>query len=402
MKMIRAAILLASALLTASALSAQDERIDTPWRLSYFPYLTLSPNDGVMGIARMIYFQQADWGGRLSLQSSVAVEAGYSTRDAWLGRVTWSEPLLAPGWRMKVHAEAGHRPRFGDPDEEIGRKHAEAWVEVTRRVTGPLHLAMRGAVQHETMDLTMGQRDRLYPGLAGSFPPLPAAPGLPVELIQTAVSARAALVVDLRDREFEINSGMLAELGGFVGSAADQPDGSFLGLYGHLRGWATPMERTRITGRAGFRLLPYTDALAPRHELPQWEMPFTTTGGPQSHRGLAIGEKPGRGLLLAGLEGRYDVLNMGELGAITVLGFADGARVFSDPPILTGCIEGSGCFLPAGSARDDGDLRLTTKGWDWSIGGGIALRVLRAATLNVTAASSDHGTRWYISSGWAW
>ena len=35
-------------------------------------------------------------------------------------------------------------------------------------------------------------------------------------------------------------------------------------------------------------------------------------------------------------------------------------------------------------------------------GGGIAIRVMRAAQLVVTAARGDGVTRWYVSSGWSW
>ena len=64
----------------ASPLAAQDttateQPTAVPWRLSYFPYLTVSPNDGLMGIARAIVFRQAEYGDRISLRDAVATSA---------------------------------------------------------------------------------------------------------------------------------------------------------------------------------------------------------------------------------------------------------------------------------------------------------------------------------------
>ncbi len=390
-------------LLVASgpAVSAQSERIDVPWRLSYFPYLTVSPNDGVMGIARAVYFQQADWGGRLSLQRSVEVEAGYSTRDAWKGSLVWSEPLIADGWRLKAQASIGHQPRFGNPDDRVERDHAGAWLEVTRRISGPLHVAVRGAIQREKLEMTLGQHDLLYPGIPYETPPTFMAPNsTPTTIDQTTRSGRLALVLDLRDREYDVNSGALIEGGLMYGSQSHWLDTPNIGVYGHVRGWVTPRERTRVTGRVAARAMTGSEEVAHWHEMPQWETPFTTFGGPNSHRGMAVGELAGRSLLLAGLEVRHDILNVGELGAVSLLAFTDGGKSFRDRPGPAIC-PGPEC-PPLVGGEHPGTFIFTLKDWDWSYGGGIGLRVMRAAMLNITAASSDHGTRFYISSGWAW
>src|SRR5690606_26782194 len=167
---------------------------EAPWRLSYFPYFTVSPNDGLMGIARAIWFRQAQWGDRVTLNNSVAVEAGYSTRDAWLARATWANPRLADGWRVVAHAEVGHEPRFGDPDAPIEHDRALAWVDVTRRLHGPVHFALRGGLRHDA-----------YPDIEGADN-------------EADATVRGALVVDLRDREFEVNRGMLLEGGVIFGN----------------------------------------------------------------------------------------------------------------------------------------------------------------------------------------
>jgi hypothetical protein len=346
------ALLLGSLVCPAARLTAQDR---APWRLSYFPYLTASPNDGVMGIARAIGFQQAGWGERLTLQQYVAVDAGYSTRGSWLATATWGAPLLAEGWRLMARLEAGHQPHFGvgSAEASLVRDRALGWVDVTRRLSGPLHLALRPAVRHT----------ELGDGSAG--------------VDETDLSLRGALVLDLRDREFEVNRGVLAEVGAIVGTGGGE-DRHYSAPYAHLRGWVHPVLPLRLTARVAWRGTTGSPALAPGYEFPGWEGDFTLLGGARSQRGLPIGALPVDGVVLAGAEARFDLLNVGEIGALTVLGFVDGGK-----PLRSGS-------------------HAVSPDWIWSAGGGVALRVLRAATLTVTAARADHDTRWYVSSGWSW
>lgn len=361
---------LAAMLVCVSPLAAQDAQV--PWRLSYFPYFTVSPNDGLMGIARAIWFRQAPWGERVTLQNSVAVEAGYSTRDAWLARVTWDNPTLAPDWRLKAHLEAGRTARFGEIDVDPSLRHDRqvAWVDLTRRLRGPLHFALRGGWRHdEFTDAASGD----------SFD-------------DTDLSVRGALVLDLRDREYEVNSGALLEFGGIAGTGGD----NYEAPYAQARGWLRPAIPLRLTGRFAWRGATDGVALAPSFEFPAWEQPFTTMGGPHAVRGLPIGAGAGDGVLLVGAEARLDIINVGELGAVTVIGFLDGGKRLSGGDDLT-------TEVSLVRPRLESVARLPDYGdWTWSPGGGIAIRVLRAAILNVTAAHADGHTRWYVSSGWSW
>lgn len=364
--------------LPTAIVSAQD---DIPWRLSYFPYLTASPNDGVMGVARAIWFQQAGWGERVTLAQYVAVEAGYSTRDAWKASITYGAPRLTDDWRLMAHAEVGHEPNFGDPDLPEGlslvRDRAVAWVDVTRRLHGPLHLAVRPAVRRTTLDFEVG--DILF------------APK------ETDVSLRAALVLDTRDREFEENSGTLVEVGAIAGTGGSGSGRSYTAPYAHARGWVHPLLPLRLTGRLAWRGTTGSPALAPAFEFPGWEDDFTILGGQQSQRGLPIGAVGVDGVVLGGAEARFDVINIGEIGAVTLIGFVDGARLLfgerDDELSLSGSVPFAGHGRTIGRGLDE---------WTVSAGGGIALRVLRAATLTVTAARANGDTRWYVGSGWSW
>lgn len=351
--------LIAALGLIAFPLSAQESQ--APWRLSYFPYVTLSPNDGLMGIARAIWFRQAGWDDRYTLANSVALEAGYSTRNAWLARATWANPALAPDWRLVAHAEVGHEPRFGDPDAPFERDRATLWTDVTRRIVGPVHVATRAGLRRERWEIGDAVSDDLD------------------------VTMRGAVVVDLRDREFEVNRGALLEAGVLFGLGGEN---GYRAAYTHLRGWVSPLPYLRLTGRVAWRQPVYLGSTASAIEFPGWEGDFTVVGGHRSHRGLGTGQLRGEGFTLAGAEARFDILNVGEMGALTVFAFADGGRLLESGSVLGHCSP----TCPDVPEHD----------WHWGGGGGIALRVLRAATLTISGSGGDGETRWYVGSGWSW
>lgn len=378
----------------ASPLAAQDSTVAEqptlpPWRLSYFPYFTVSPNDGFMGIARAIVFRQAEYGDRISLHDAVALDAGYSTRDAWLVRARADLPRLADGWRLAASAEATRQPRFGVVQQPTQRDRQQFWVDLTRRIHGRLSLAVRGGVDHQRVEGN-GLLFR-YPSTGVDVNECPTCEGEGLFVAsQTDGTARAALVLDLRDREYDPRNGALFEAGVFHGSAGTDYDGG----YALARGWFSPRMTTTLTARVGLQTVSHTSAFGILQEMPAWEQPIGTFGGPQSFRGLGMGAVAGRGRLLAGAEVRQDILNFGELGAITALAFVDGGRVFVDPSPLIDPIPGE--------APPSGDLKLTLKNWSWGGGGGIAIRVLRSAQLVLTAARGAGKTEWYVSSGWSW
>ncbi|HPF61056.1 MAG TPA: hypothetical protein PLI93_03260 [Gemmatimonadales bacterium] len=370
---LRTALALLAGAVATTPLVAQDA---APWRLSYFPYLTASPNDGVMGVARAIWFQQAGWGERVTLDKYVAVEAGYSTRDAWMASITAGAPRLTDDWRVMARAEVGHEPRFGAFDGGVPgvaqeRDRAVAWVDVTRRLNGPLHLAVRPALRRQTLGLDVGD--------------------VSLEAQETDLSVRGALVLDLRDREYEVNSGVLLEMGAITGNGGEGR--GYTVPYAHFRGYVHPILPLRLAGRFAWRGTGGNGALAPAYEFPGWEGDFTMLGGPRSHRGLPVGARAVEGVMLAGLEARFDVINVGELGAVTLLAFVDGGKeLFKDDVFLAGAVQPRREQATTSSIRD----------WVWAPGGGLAIRALRAATLTITAARAEGRTRWYVGSGWSW
>ena len=395
------AILAVVWLAAVAPLGAQAAADLPPWRLSWFPYFTVSPNSGLMGIAHAILFRQAQYDDRVSLREAVTVDAGYSTRNAWLVRAKVDLPRLADGWRLQATAEASHAPRFGDPDTAQDLSRQAIGAEVTRRIAGRLQVAVRGGLEHMSDDLTLGMAGQLYPDAPIDSPcfvidPATGRTCTDATLRQTDVTARAALVLDLRDREFNTLRGALVEAGVFAGSAVD----GYHGLYAMARGWLSPGERTHFTGRVGLRAVSSPSAIGIAHTMPGWERSFTTFGGPESERGLSEGRYAGRGLLLGGAEVRRDVVKVKDIFAVSLLAFVDGGRAFRDTRPPGSCDEGCVGLPPAPLAG--GDLKVTLTGWTVSGGGGVGVRILRNAIVTVTAARGEGRMRWYVSSGWRW
>jgi outer membrane protein assembly factor BamA len=378
-----------------------------PALMSNFPYLMSTPNDGLFGAFRVIRYRQAPWDARVTNLREHSIDVAYSTRSSYLVRGDYKRLWLDEGWRVRARLEASREVRFGRSDvpeipdfaESMRRDRRQGWVDVTRRIDGPLSVALRGAVDRTQFRGDRREIEGRYPFTTtdrpdpcAALPPNSPCPAvyLSTTLTQTDAQLRAALVLDTRDNEYNPNRGLLIEAGAFTGSGGD----GYTGGYGIARGWISPHRGTRLTARYAFRALSRTTAVGIQHEMPGWESPVTTFGGGQSHRALPVGALAGRGLLLGGVELRHELLDFGGLGAITVLGFVDGGRAFQDPSPLAD---------PApGSPVPSGKLAFTFKDWTWGAGGGIGLRILRAAQLNLTAAKANGETRWYVGSGWSW
>jgi len=387
------------AVLVAGPAAAQDvTQVDVPWRLSYFPYLTVTPNDGVMGMMRAITFRQANFADRVTLHDALALEAGYSTEKSWRMAVRGDLPRLGAGWRGEFDGELYHTDRFGEPAQADSLTREYLGAELTRRLVGHLHVAVRGDVEHRRERLGVGVASVRYAAAQWDqsciFPPSGTSYCFGAHVDQSDFRGRVALVLDLRDREYDTRSGLLAQAGIFGGSAAD----GYRGYYALASGWASPGPRTTITARAGLRDVSPTGAVGILMTMPAWEGEFTTLGGAQSDRALAVGEDVGRGVLLAGAEVRQAVYTS-RFGAVSLVAFVDAGRVFRDPTTCPQCANP----LPNGTGdTSNGALDLTLHGWTVGAGGGVAVRLLRNAILTLTAARARHQTRLYVSSGWAW
>jgi hypothetical protein len=128
----------------------------------------------------------------------------------------------------------------------------------------------------------------------------------------------------------------------------------------------------RVLGR-------HVDEEAPldaRFEVFAWERAIPVAGGPESHRSYLYGRYTGRDVVVANAELRQDILNFGDFGAITAVGFVDAVQAHEHLP-------GESDTLHLGG------------------GGGIALRILRSTILTFNFAGGGDGFQFSMGTGFA-
>ena len=366
-------------LLAATQLSAQEEDSGLPWRTSYFPYLSGGTNDGPVLNFRVRYWQAAEYDDRVTANAALDAEAGITPRGGRHAFVRFRAPQIAEGWRFETMIAAAREVRFGyfglgndtEYNEDlvteaqpflyrVRRTRYRGMAEVTRRLRGPLMVALMGDVERA--------RFTSLPG-----PSLFAADFDPDELKQTDVSGRLALIYDSRDNEYNTHQGLLLEAGAQVGSGGD----GYTRLYTLLRGYVMPREGTVVAARIGASGMGGTPGLDARYTIPGWERQVPVLGGEYSHRALDTGRLAGRHLLFGNLEVRHDLLSLGDLGAITLLAFTDAGRVFENE-----------------------SFRLTLDDLKVGGGGGVAFRILRSSIFTFNFAGGPDGFNFSVGSGW--
>lgn len=380
----------------ATLLVAQSAVAQEPWKSSNFPYVMGNPGDGFMFVGRLQWTKNApyflsktdreDVINPITFRGAVAVEAGIGTLGSRFGRIDFRGPGLKPGWRFAAGIGAERTGRFGyygvgrdleqaddaaDPNAELYRVHRTRYLaraEVTRTIKGPLRLAV-GAFLDQTRFRALEGTTLFGTRFAN-----------PVR--RTNLTLRPALVYDSRDHEFTPANGVLAEVGAGVGSGREQSlgvadDQSWHGFaYAHLRGYVSLREGTVLAGRVLALTREGRAPLSALSTVPGWEREFNLAGA-DGHRSFPAGAIAGTDIELLSAEIRHDLLNAGDLGAVTVLGFVDYAG-FTDPRSI----------VPGRTAQFGG-------------GGGLAVRILRSAVLTANFAGGTHGFNFSMGTGWA-
>jgi outer membrane protein assembly factor BamA len=376
----RPAPLLLLLLLVAPGAAGAQEEADwsPPWRTSYFPFLGGGTNDGPVLGAFVRYWQPAAYEERVTYTGALTASGGLTAAGSRFLTAEFDAPLLREGWRLNVWATANREARFGyfglgnttERDDDlvtdaqpflyrVRRTRYKARVEVTREIRGPWQVALLGDVESARFSSLPGPS--LFATDFGS------------ELEDDDLSARLALIYDSRDNEFDTKRGLLLEGGAQVGSGG----GDYTRLYAILRGYVPVREGTVVAARLGASGMGGDPPLNARFTLPAWNRPVSIVGGPQSHRALDAGRFAGRHAIFGNLEVRHDLLNLGELGAITLLGFVDAGRVFEAE-----------------------SFRLTTDDLSVGGGGGVALRLLRATIFTFNFAGGPDGFDFSVGYGW--
>jgi outer membrane protein assembly factor BamA len=366
------------ALMCGERVMAQGES-GTPWRTSYFPYLSGGSNDGPVLSFRLRYWQAAEYEDRVTANAALNAEVGITPRGGRHGYIHFRAPQILEGWRFDAKVGASREVRFGyfglgnetEYNKEavtdaqpflyrVRRTRYRGVVEVTRHLRGPLMVALVGDIERT--------RFTSLPG-----PSVFVTDFEPDELRQTDVSGRLALVYDTRDNEFNTRQGLLLEAGTQIGSGGD----GYTRLYTVLRGYLSVREGTVVAARIAASGTGGTPSLEARFRIPGWEREIPVLGGEYSHRSLDTGRLAGRHLLFGNLEVRHDLLAFGDLGAITLMAFADAGRVFESE-----------------------SFKLTTDDLKVGGGGGVALRILRSSIFTFNFAGGSDGFNFSVGSGW--
>jgi hypothetical protein len=373
----RTALLAALGLVLAAPLAGQEE--EEPqyfWGASYYPFPLKGPNDQ-LSVALIYHFAQpADYYDRVAFARSLSFEGRANASGSRMLVARFKAPRLARGWRLQVEAGAVRENRYGyfglgneteeteDPPSEnrwidrVSRTRLYAKAEVTRHVTGRLHLAVAGS-------MTDAQFRRL-PGLTKFAADFPQEPG-DVDFL-----GQVRLVVDTRDNEIVPSRGFFGEAGVEIGSAGP----GYTGVYGIANGLFPPWEGAVIAGRLLGRTIQSDAPLDARSTLHAWERAIPLLGGPESHRAFVYGRYTGRQVLLGNLEFRQDILNFGDYGAFTGLAFID-----------------------AGMVQEVPELEANT--WHFGGGVGLAMRILRSTVLQFNFAMGGDGFQFSMGTGWA-
>ncbi|MDX2059751.1 MAG: BamA/TamA family outer membrane protein [Gemmatimonadales bacterium] len=380
------AVLLAAA---AAPAAAQE-----PWRSSYFPYLMGNPTDGFTVVGRWQRTRNApyfvsrtdteDVINPITFRGALSAEAGIGTLGSRFARVEFRAPGLVDGWRFRGLLGAERVGRFAyyglggdieraesaaDPNASFYRVHRSRYLsraEVSRKIHGGLRVALAAAL--DRTDFNRLRDSSMFASQVGA------------RVARTDLVLRPALVLDTRDLEFTPGNGLLLEVGAGFGTARESNPGDDQSLYAfgyaHLRGFISPREGTVIAGRYLVRAMEDAAPFAARFGLPGWERDVSFSG-PDGHRSFPTGALAGTGVQLASLEVRHDLLNAGDLGAVTFVGFTDFAHV------------------------EDNAARFRYQTDQWGGGAGVALRVLRSAILSINFAGGANGFNFSMGTGWA-
>lgn len=351
----------------------------TPWRTSWFPYLSGGTNEGPILSLRVRYWQPAEYESRVTATGALTLDAGINAQGSRRVGATFVAPELVDGWRFAALAGAVRQARFGyfglgndtdfdkDLDNEaqpyffrVRRTRYVGAAEVTRRITGPFQVGLAGSLEWTRFtDLPGPSR---FNQDFGS------------ELEQSNALARLVFVVDGRDNEYNTRRGYLVETGAGVGHGDGE---DYTVLYAIARGYLPIGERTVVAARIGGSGMGGTPPLNARYTIPAWENPISVLGGDQSHRALDEGRLTGRHTLFGNLEVRHEILPFGDLGALLLLGFVDAGRVF-----------------------EQNSFELTLEDYKVGAGGGIGLRILRSTILTFNLAGGPDGLNFSLGSGW--
>jgi outer membrane protein assembly factor BamA len=369
-------------LAVATPLAAQDPNrpSDSPWKDSFYPFFPSLGNNFPLIALHLEERKAANYFARTPYDGLVSIDLGQGFTGARMAIARFHAPLMWRDWRFNGTLGTTRETRFGyfgigndtDYDDDLvtddqphfyeaRRTRYFGNVELSRRVVGPLWLAGAFGVEHSNLgDLSDPSLFRTDFGTDN--------------VTDTDVRGRVTLAVDLRDNEFNPANGLLAQGSFGTGSGGD----GYNRVSADIRGYVSPREGTVVAARLAGSAMSRTAPLNARYEIPVWEGEQGVLGGAYSNRGLPFQRLVGRSVLMANAEIRHNLLDLGDFGAVTLLGFVDAGRVFEAE-----------------------DFELTTEDMKVGAGGGIALRILRFSIWTFNFAGGPDGFQFSSGTGWS-
>jgi len=361
------------------------------WTDVAYPKLFYTLRDGLTVGGYYAYLSPlgfADWDRPPAYRASFAINGQASTSGSREIALEARLPDLFRGWRLAGTLTAQRRARenyYGIGNrvtvdaanvtdsqphyyQSLNVRYA-ARGEIQRRIAGPLRVLAGFHAERWRIDTLPG------PGQLRSD--LAAAPDLATARPTSDLSARAGLVVDLRDSEPAPRRGALIEA---IYSAADSSvagELSYTRLSVSAAGYVPIGPQLLVAGRLVGERMGGTPRLGSFYRIEASDRPYEGLGGPASHRALEEHRFLGRHKLFANLDVRYDVYAVPTLVRTTVVAFLDAGRVFEPEA-----------------------FKFTTKGLHVGGGGGLLLQVGRAGILGTTVGVGPDGlvlqahTRW--------
>ena len=369
---------LTSLILFATPLAAQTA--EEPWRDSFYPIVSYSGNDGVALAARYAWNKRGPWQAPYFYAGRVVLDAGYSASGSYLGSVWFHAPGLKPGWRLDAVASATQQSRFefyglGDDTRyhadsvtstqkyyyKVRRTQQQVRAQLSRRLVGHLWVTATGQYKQTTF------HDLPGPSLFTTV----YADGRK----ETDAIARAALVFDSRENDYDTHHGVLLDAALLKGSYG----AGYRSWMAEARAWV-PFGEWRSTWLSLRGVASEASGDVPldsRLYLPVFEGQVRVLGGAESHRGMLDQRYIGRDLLFGNLTLHHDLVNAGGVLAAGLTAFADAGRVFEQEK-----------------------FSLTTDGMKVGGGAGFYVRLMQTGVYTFNFAEGPDGFVFTLGNSW--
>lgn len=384
MRFIGAALVFAA--LAPAALAAQGaEPAPRAWVSQLYPYAFYSSADGFWLGGHVAWYSPMGFTDRPEPNfANIRLDAAASTKGSYLMVADAQAPAYWDGWRAGLTLTAARANRLGyygqgngapyDRDSitpaspyfyRVSRTSLSARLTVQRRVVGPLRV-LGGATMERTDFRTLPGQNRFREDLASGVVDS-------ADLPSTDFVVRGGLIVDWRDQEVDPHRGIFAEA--LVASGR-----GYTRTTAHARVYAHPLERVMLAGHVGIERMTGAVPIAAQFTMESSDGPFIALGGYRSLRGYYDARFVGPGKIIGGVEARYALVWAPRVLEVKLVAFYDFGRVFAPGETV----------------------RLTGTGLHSSVGGEVAVALVRNTLFVLGVGKGTEGARLLFGTTWSY